>query len=268
MLIQVDTSSILDQFPNASQNTIDAFVDYVVKEITVSYARRLEGQAKLYLHQTRMTYVRNIKILDEGRMKGAVLLDYSKNKIVRMLEEGATPFDMKIGFQKSSKVKYNKDGGWYLTIPFREGNPDAVGESDIFSSIMPNEVYQAAKEKEQNIPTKDGGLKSQGLKELEVPEKYRMPKTRTAISIENKTFEEYKNKTSIYTGISKMNDSVTGQNIYMSFRRVGENSDDNAFIHTGIQAYNLMDKAMLELDSQMGFELNNATNQGIQILQI
>ena len=265
MLITVDTQSLTSQF-DISKNQIDQLIDSVVKSITASYAEKLERQAKENLHQTRNNYIRNIKVLDEGRMKGAILLDYSKNPIVRMIEEGASAFDEKEGFEKSSKRHMKKDGGWYLTIPFREATTDAIGESDIFNGgILPEEVYETLKEKTADIPTSSGGLKSAGLQLGEIPEQYQLPKVRKEVTnLEtNQKFEEYTNKTSIFAGISKMQDSVTGQNIYMSFRRVSDKSDDNSWIYSGLQARNLMDKAMNDLNSHLDVELNSATNQAL-----
>lgn len=269
MQIILDTQSLLAQF-NISKPQIEALIDYVVKDITASYARRLERQAKEQLHQTRMTYIRNIKVFDEGRFKGSVLLDYSKNKLVKMLEEGANPFDMKLGFERSDKKHIKANGvGWYLTIPFREANPNAIAESDIFSGgIMPQEIYSIVKEKPADIPTSSGGLKSAPTTLSELPEKFQIPKTRAMVTnnVTNKVFEEYKNKTSIYEGISKMQDPVTGQNTYMSFRRVSDLSDPNSWIHSGIVAHNLMDKALMELEGQLPYELNNSTNNALSIL--
>lgn len=264
--IRVDTQSLVSQY-DISKAQIDALVKYVTASVTASYAERLERQAKEHLHKTRNVYITAIKVLDEGRFKASILLDYSKNKLVKMLEEGANPFDMKIGFSHSKKVKHNVKGDWYLTIPFMQGTPGTIGESDTFSNIMPTEVHEVAKAKEANIPTKTG-TRSSGLLFKEIPEQYQPPKTRAAVTnpVTNQTFEAYKNKTSIYQGLTKNVDSVTGQNTYMSFRRVSENSDDNAFIFTGITAYNLTDKALLDLEANMGSELNMATNAALKTL--
>ena len=69
-----------------------------------------------------------------------------------MLEQGATPFDIKEGFKKSPKArhtiaKYNKKGKiispggqWYLTVPFRIGVPGTLGQAG-FSGEMPTEMF-------------------------------------------------------------------------------------------------------------------------------
>lgn len=265
MLISVDTGSIRDSY-DVSQDQIDSFIDIVTKEITASYAGYLEQQAKENLHKTRNTYIRNIKVLDEGRMKGAVLLDYSQNPLVRMIEEGASAFDMKIGFEHSNKAHTKTNGGWYLTIPFREASPEALAESDVFSgSILPKEVYDVIQKKEDDIPTSTG-FKTKGLIPTEIPEQYRAPKTRAAVTsiVTSQKFEEYKHKTSIYTGVSKMTDKVTGQSSYQSFRRVSDKSDAVSWIFPGLEAKNLTQKAMSDLEAHFAQEFHVATELAIK----
>lgn len=265
MQILVDTDTIRDSY-DVSEQQVENIIDSVTKDITLAYAGYLEQQAKENLHKTRNIYIRNIKILEEGRMKGAVLLDYSKNPLVRMIEEGASAFDMKIGFEQSSKKHTKANGGWYLTIPFREASADAIGEADIFSgSKLPEEVYEVVKEKSADIPTSSGAFKSKGLTLTEIPEKFRIPQTRAAVTsiITNERYEEYKNKTSIYAGISKVQDPITGQSSYQSFRRVSDKSDANSWIFPGIEAKHLTDRAMTDLESHLEQELNRATNEAL-----
>ena len=264
MQISIDTNSIRDSY-DVSDEQIDSIIDSVTKDITISYAGYLEQQAKENLHKTRNIYIRNIKILDEGRMKGAVLLDYSKNALVKMIEEGASAFDMKTGFEHSSKKHTKADGGWFLTIPFKAASSEAIGESDVFSgSKLPEAVYEVVKNKDADIPTA-GGFKSKGLVNAEIPEQYRAPKTRAAVTsiITNQRFEEYKNKGNIYAGLSKIQDSVTGQNTYQSFRRVSDKSDANSWIFPGMSAKNLTDKAMSDLESHLQEELHIATESAL-----
>lgn len=264
--ITIDTRSLTEQFDMTSDE-VEAFIDYVVKDITASYARKWESQAKENLKGTRQRYIENLKVIDTGRMTGAVVLDYSKDPVVRMVEEGASAFDMKDGFSKSDKIKTKKDGGWYLTIPFRVATPDAIGESGLFAFKMPQEVYDVVKGKEMNIPVSGGGKRSSGLKLDEVPSALRAPKSRAAVSnLKHETFDEYVHKSSSFEGLSKVQDRATGQNVYMNFRRVSDESDPNSWVHSGILAHNLSDKAMSDLESNMESELNDATNRSLSKL--
>lgn len=269
MQILIDTASIRDSF-DISQEQITAVLDGVIKNHVIpNFVDNLEKLAGEQLKATRDRYIKSIRVLDEGRMKGAVLLSY-QDPLVRMLEEGASAFDIKSGFSKSNKKHIKASGsGWYLTIPLSEGTPGTTGE--FAGPIMPEEVYAVVSKKPQDIPTSTG-LKSKGLTLEEIPEQYRAPKTRALIeaSATNERFEAYKNKTSIYAGISRIKDPVTGQSSYKSSRRVSEKSDPNSWIHPGISAHNLMDKSLAELSTNEEAIIGNAINvemakQGFEI---
>lgn len=259
--IIIDTTSL--PFDAASnKDLVERVVDSVVKDITASLAREWEQQAIQGLHQTRERYINNLFVVDEGRMQGSVVLDYSKDPMIRMIEEGASAYDLKDGFAKSSKKKMKADGGWYLTIPFRQATPGAVAESSVFSSKMPSEIYDIVRNKEANIDIPGGGKRSVGLKIGEIPEKYQIKETRAGDNIpESKAFKEYQHKSSLYEGITKIQDSKTGQSMYMSFRRVSDNSDPNSWIHPGMDVQNFGDKALSKLEQNMEVELNMAVNK-------
>jgi len=170
-----------------------------------------------------------------------------------MIEQGASPFDIKEGFKKSTKVKYtisvyNKNGNqikpggdWYLTIPFRVGTPGTSGQSG-FSSEMPQEVY--------NVMSKMNS--DEGLPVSSIPSPYEVPKSRDAILNESGQilFNQYEHRNSIYEGLTKKTAQYgkTTQNSYVSFRRVGANSDPLSWIHKGFKAYNLAQEALEKTD--------------------
>jgi len=266
--IFIDTQQVRDAF-NVSEEQVGNIIDGVIKNITLSYAARLSRLAGEELKSTRGRFQKAIQVLDEGRFKGAILLSY-EDPMVRMIEEGQPAFDEKYFFENSHKKHYKKDGlGWWLTIPMSKGTPDAVGESDPFSSIMPDEVYQQVKNKPTDIPTTTG-MRSSGLALSDIPTPFDIPKTRKAIEATptNSRYGEYVNKTSIYAGIIKVQDAVTGQNTYISFRRVSDKSDPNSWIYPGIEKHDLTGKAMVELESHLEEELQSATNEILNQLGI
>jgi hypothetical protein len=247
--IIVNTSDILTQFTSLNSNDVNVMLDNVAKGLAARYAAALEKKAGTELHQTRKRYLQNIKLVDSRKLEGTVLLDYSKDKLIKMLEEGAGPFDMKEGMLASPKVKTTKSGVRYLTIPFRFATPGALGESDVFTSRLPNPVYQVLKNKSTDIPIA-GGSKSAGIALKEIPEQYQIKNTRKAITDTSgqELFKAYQNKNSIYEGAFKQKDGATGQNSYRSFRRVSENSDPDAFIHPGIEKHELIRKSLAEFN--------------------
>lgn len=143
------------------------------------------------------------------------------------------------GFLNGPNAKTGENGKKYNTVPFSVGTPGALEEN--FSTIMPMEVYSIAKKKEVNSP-----VTSEDLKDL--PKLIREPQKKKIQIPESKSFKEYQHKGSIYEGIEKKKDSVTGQTSYQSFRRVSENSDPSAFIHPGIDAHNLAEKTLATFD--------------------
>ena len=255
--IIIDTSDIARQF-GISHNQVDSVCDNIAKTMAARYAQTLEQEAQTALHQTKQRYIRNIKVVDSGRMEGTVMLDYSKDPMVRMIEEGASAFDMKQGMLAGRKVKIGKNGGRYLTIPFRWATPGSVGDSDVFSGTMPTAVYNAVRQMPQNIPTAGGGMRTPGLNVSQLETSLQKPGTRKEIvdSAGKVLFKQYEHKTSLFQGIVQQRDAATGQNRYFSFRRVSERSDQNAFIHPGIEQYNLIQKALGSFDQQK--ELSNA----------
>lgn len=250
--IEIDGRAIQEQF-SLSKEQVELMCDNIAKTLAARYAQQLQQEAHNALHQTRKRYIQNIRVVDTGRMEGTVLLDYSKDKLIQMIEEGASPFDIKKGLLNSPKAKIGRKGGKYITVPFRWGTPDIVGDSDVFSGKLPQEVYDVVRKKTSNISVSGGGVRSAGLGVKEIPEPFNTSLTRATIkdSAGKILFKEYQHKTSLYAGVHKKTDSVTGQNTYHSFRRVSERgSDKDAFIHPGIERYNLIQKALSNFNQQ------------------
>lgn len=249
--IYIDTGSIVEAYSSLDQDAVDKICDNIAKTLAARYAQKLELEATASLHQTKKRYIHAINVVDSGKLEGTVILDFSKDPLIRMIEEGAAPFDMKKAMLKSPKAKTNASGGKYITVPFRFGTPDAVGESDVFSNIMPQGVYEVVKEEPTVISTV-GGSRSAGLTVDKLPVQFQKPATRKEIKdSEGKIlFNAYTHKGSIYEGMTKNTDAVTGQNTYNSFRRVSENSDPDAWIHKGIEQYNLVSKALQNFDQE------------------
>lgn len=239
--IYIDTQAIMDEF-YLDKKQIEGLMDYTVKEVTAGLAKEWENQAKKALHSTRDLYVNNIHIADPGKFQGAIFLT---GKMPNMIEQGASAFDMKEGFKQSAKKKQKKGGGWYMTIPFRYATPGALGENSVFAGSLPDEVYAVAKTQATNIPI-PGAKRSAGLKIEDLPQQYQAPSIRPGFSTipESKTFVEYKTKTAQFQGLVKINDNATGQNRYMTFRRISDTSDPSAWIHPGFDAMNLAEKAI------------------------
>lgn len=256
--IEINGSDIVSQF-DVSEQQLETMFNNIAKSLAMIYVSKLENEAASELNSTKRRYIQSIRLIDSGRLEATVLLDYSKDPLIQAIEEGGNPFDMKIGFLKSSKVKVGKNGKKYITIPFRFGSTGSVSESELFISKMPQEVYDIVRKKEIGSKGFSQGITSDDL--LTIPDKYRIQNKREEIKDSNGSvlFKEYEHKTSIYQGIRKQSDSTTSQNSYFSFRRVSEMSDENSFIHTGIQARHLMQKAQqnMNIPEEVSVQIDN-----------
>lgn len=241
--IFIDTQGISQQF-SFDQGQINDLMDFTIKEITSAFAAQWENAAIDNLKTSRQQYINSLIVVDEGFAKGAVVL---VGWLPNAVENGLDSYDMKPGFLDGPNAKTSKDGGKYNTIPFSFGTPRAL-EENFSGGIMPQEVYDIVKSKAQTVTLKGGGRASQGLKLEELPQKFQTPQVKSIKQPEAKSFKEYQHKNSIYEGIRKVKDSVTGQNSYQSFRRVSENSDPDSWIHPGIDAVHLAQKTLEQFD--------------------
>jgi hypothetical protein len=243
--IFLDLRDVAAEF-NLSRGQVEGMLNYSVKEVTAEFARQWDAEARQKLNSTRQLFSQSLVVVDTGKLKGAVML---LGKFANALEDGEGAYDMKPGFAASPKrhIVHRKDGstGWYITIPFRFATPSALGESSVFTSRMPEQVYAVAKSQPTSLPI-GGGTRSAGLTVSQLPQGYNQPASRPGVSNvpRSQTFDEYTHKTSIFAGIQKVKDSETGQNRYVSFRRVSDLSDPNAFVHPGILAGKFAEKAL------------------------
>jgi len=241
--IELGLGQLTDEF-SLTQEQVNGLCEYSVKEITAAFAQRWADTANRGLGGTRTQYVDSLVVREEGRFAGSVVLT---GMLPNMLESGAAPFDMKPGFASSSKrtpvVRKLPGGkeetGWYLTIPYRMATPGALGENALFASVMPSAVHKAVLDQDQDL-----GM-SKGLMEGNIPSEYRAPTTRAQVTVRSRVFEEYRSQTSIYAGL-KHSTRTHGQ--YVSFRRVSDISDENSWVHTGLNARGFAEKALGALD--------------------
>lgn len=245
----IDTSELSQEFSLTKQD-VDKMMKFTLQNVAGEFARTWADVARKGLNSTRSQYLRAIQTVDEGPLTTAVVL---VGEIANGIESGRGAFDMKPGFASSAKRKntVGKDGkaGWYVTVPFRFASAGTTGESDVFSGSMPSPIYAIAKAQKTTIPTV-GGMKSAGLTAGQLPTAFSAPSVRPAVSNipESKSFQAYQHKSSIYEGISKVKDNATGQNSYVSFRRISDKSDANAWINPGTPARNFGDEAIARVD--------------------
>lgn len=247
--ISFDLSDVVSEF-SLDRSQVEQISNSASKALTMEIYRNWIEAAKRDLKSTRNSYIRGLIIAEEGMANNTITLTGAFNN---MIENGVGAYDMKAGFMKSSKIKYTKAGGWYLTIPFRFATPDALGENESFSGVMPQEIYDIVKNFEPSKTDVGGNSKSgQTLKAGDIPSQFQAPKARNSVinDVINKTFDSYSHKSSIYEGMSKSQKTYQGgsQSGYNSFRRVGNNSDPMAWIHSGLPQRNFSQQAIQNTD--------------------
>lgn len=235
----IDTASISEGY-NLNERQVADLLDYTVKEVTERFADAWQREANLILKSSRAEYINSIVVVDEGFAKGSVVLvgEHSNS-----LEEGFEGFDMKPGLLNGPNSKETKDGGRYNVVPFSIGTPGAL-EENFNGGLMPQEVYDVVKKKKVEKFVSGGGKASKPLRAEEIPISFREPKVKTVKIPGSERVGEYKHKNSIYEGIRKVEDPVTGQNRYQSFRAVSTNSDPMAWIHPGVEAKKIAEKTL------------------------
>jgi hypothetical protein len=244
--ISIDISDFVNKW-NLSVQQADLLAYNILDEVSLNFAEEWRKVAGQELHQTKQEYQRSIYI--EKPDKDSVIVGL-KGFMPNAVERGIASFDEKTGFSKSTKRKVKKNGGWYLTIPFRFAVPGSVAESSIFSQILPGAVYKVALNTLKNAGDK--------LQAKQLPAQFQVKGVRPEIvsQAQDQIFAQYEHKSSPYEGMIK------SQGGYMTFRRVSDTSDPNAWIHSGIQAYNLSEKALANL--QIDRIISNIKNNFIE----
>lgn len=226
----IDLSELAKEF-NLVDSQIFTLGSLIIDSIIEEYKFRWNNLIQNELRSTRTDYNKGVFIDRDSPLTVTFGLTARESPLALMIEEGASPFDMKQGFQKSKKVKQKLDGGWYITVPFRHATPEAVASSGFFASIMPPDIYSLVKNS------------SKPLLREQLPLQYRNLAVRPEIKFGNTTIPSYLHKSPIYEGLVKINTGTNGSQ-YMTFRRASDKSDPNSWWHKGILPKKLMDRAL------------------------
>lgn len=225
----IDISDVANEFV-LSEDEIKSLSRFVLASVSDSYVREWEKLIDDNLHSTRTEYKKGIFQEQTDDYSIVIGLTPRQSQLAMMIEDGASSFDEKVGFSKSEKKTANKEGGWYLTIPFRWATADALGESGVFSNKMPKPIEKLVK------------VSKDPLKFDDLPVSFQKKGV-------NKT-SSYNHKFTIYEGLQRI-ESGSGKEKrgqYMSFRRVSENSDTGSWVHPGFVASNFMERAFEQTD--------------------
>lgn len=250
MKVSLDFSDLFEELQYTAAQA-DLLTLFVLEKVTEHVEIHWKAQARNELFSLRKNYIQGIVRGSESRYVNSITL---VGKLNNMVESGAPPFDMKIGFMRSEKVKYDQKGRRYLTIPFRWAVPTSLGDNPAFSNKMPVEIHSAIKALQKQYGS-NVSLKSRNL-----PEGFNAPSVRQEISTPTHYFPKYTHKSPIFEGLKNV--GRANHTRYMTFRRVSENSDPNSWIHPGFEPKNLAQKALSSADIDQS--VDNFVDQFLQ----
>lgn len=250
--INIDLSDVAQEFALKAEQ-VDELGAVMVNTITDRIFYNWMSAAKQGLHSSRKAYINALQIGSNGPHQKYIML---LGEFPNMIEQGAGAFDMKLAFSKSAKKTMKKNGGWFLTIPFRHATPGALGESEIFANVMPKEIYQMVKTlapfRSQIGIGRTGDKVPENLGASMIPKPFNVPLTRPAVTNykTRSTYEAYTHKSSIYEGMVRNETTYENatQSTYVTFRRVSDKSDLNSWVHKGIMAHNFAQKGLAKTD--------------------
>lgn len=236
--INIDISDTIQEF-SLTKEKANELSRYILDSVVDSFVRAWEEDVDNTLHQTRTEYKKGIFQENPDEHTIVVGLTPRQSSLSLMLEDGATQFDIKEGMAKSPNRHLKKNGGWFISVPFRFATSDAVAESMSFSNQMPKPIERIVKQKE--APLTLGDLPAEFLFNKEG---YFQPFGQNATS-------GYTHKFNIYEGLHREEvgsgeKEKRGQ--YMNFRRISDRSDNDAWIHPGFEAHKFMEKAIERID--------------------
>lgn len=251
--IRIDLSDVVAEFnldENAANMLGTAIIDRVVQEYSYKWQNLITSELK----QSREEYLRAVYIDRTSGTDVTFGLSARESNLALMIEEGKGPWDEKPFLLASPKRKQKKDGGFYITVPFRHATPQAIAESSIFSSIMPQEIYDLAKNNQSP------------LKRQDLPEQHQVLGVRREINIPGLKVPEYIHKAAKYEGLVRVkaeSSEKEKRGNYFTFRRVSDASDPNSWWNGGIRARKLMDRALeaAEIDKVASMAIDETLEQ-------
>jgi len=236
--INIDINPLL-QAVDVSEEEANSFSKMLLDRVADVYMQRWEDIVGKSLNSTRRAYQLGMDFRYVDDFNGVFVLEgKGESRLAMMIEEGASAFDIKDGMENSSKRKTKKDGGWYITVPFKQATPEALGESSTFSGKLPERVYEIAK--------KNAG---KPVTAAQLPDEHKEKKFRPAIQSGDNLIPRYDHKTPIYEGVVK--NTKPQHSGYVTFRRISDKSDEDSWIHKGFTPHKFMEKAMDDVEKEL-----------------
>lgn len=208
--------------------------------------------ARQRLRSTARGYISSIGPVEINRNMATIRLrsNTPEGKLANALEDGASPYDLKKGLLRSSKVKRTKDGKPYIHVPFQLKTPGG-GARGSEPSVMPRSIYRMASQMGIGQPMK-------------LPKKYEDYGIKTRLSADIEKWGHYTWKASPYQGIVKTpSGGGGGKSTYHTFRTVSKNSDPSSWIHPGFRKLGAIEQASQKVEQIFAEVMGTLSKKGI-----
>jgi hypothetical protein len=257
-------------------NQFEEEIKKAVPEIISNVTTLLEIQLKQEATNSLKSVERYNNSFSQKQVSPFHIILENNHPAVLILERGSSPYDLKRMLDTSSHVKVSKDGKRYIRIPFEGKVKDyiagGVDKDEIRAMAGSHFVTIKNEGRERRIITKYGDRLTD-MGNVGVKRKYFTVLNATGEKFPNKTnrpnmgftpYTEYKAATTIdytwksspYENAVKMTD-FQGKTIGMkTFRTISDNSDPNSWIHPGIHASHIAEKAVEAVKMQLDAEIS------------
>ncbi len=254
--------AFVDQFKGDLQNSIPEIISVTVDQLELMWKQEASNSLK-----DASGY--NTSFSRQDISPFHVRLE-NNHKAVWFLELGTSPFDMKRMLDTGSKVKMSQKGNRYIRIPFEGKVKDyiagGVSQKDIQrmkgSRFSIDDQGRRITLYGDRLHT-DVGIKRKYFTVLNAP-RSKFPNKTNSPNMGFAPYTEYKSATTIdytwksspYEGAIKMVD-FQGKTIGMqTFRTISDNSDPESWIHPGIRASHIAEKAVNAVKPQFDAEIS------------
>lgn len=211
----------------------------IVVAVAEEARREWSRIAQARLHSTAGMYINSLTVRHRASYSEVIL----KQKLPNMMENGASPYDLKVGMLASPKAKTSKDGHPYMSIPLPLKAPGGGRRMDM-PPVIPRGIYKIVSQSPYGKTTK-------------LPLRFENYGKRTRLSPDPAKWSAYTWKASPFEGIKRMPTASEGKSHYNTFRRVSTKSDPSSWVHPGFKALHLMDQVQNKVEGIFNSVVSN-----------
>jgi len=230
--VSFDISEVINEF-SLQPDESKSLSNYILDRVTDEFVSKWENIVSTSLHDTKSEYLKAIYTDRPDDNTSIIGLAGRESKLAMMIETGQSAFDEKEGFANSYKKHIKKNGGWFLTIPFRHGTSEAIMEE-----LIPH----------TNTTVLDFMKQGNTLSSKNLPAQYDV-KDIHSLTLNTGTVIRYQHKAPIHEGMHRRDISSTDKEKrggYFTFRRVSDKSDEQSWYHPGFEPHEFMERALSE----------------------